>query len=937
MNKSDYKSTLNLPKNSFPMKANLSKNENKIIDFWNEIDLYNLLKNDIKSKKSFVINDGPPYANGPIHMGHALNKILKDIINKFKILDGYKVTFIPGWDCHGLPIELKVENYFLKKKKNIDKVEFAIECRKYVNRQIINQKKDFLRIGILGDWNNFYYTMENKFQANILRSLCKIFDNGFIYRKKMPVFWCLDCKSSLAEAEIEYKDKITDSIFISFKVFNFNFFFRFIKFDFVIDDLYFILWTTTPWTLLANEAISLNPDFVYVLVGDEGKYFIVSKNLLFDFEKKCLSKNFNIICYFFGNDLEFIVSINPIYINFVPIILSTHITDKFGTGCVHIAPSNGHDDYILGKKYNLPLIDIIDNNGLFKDCIENCCGKNLIFVNDFIIKLLKQKCFLFFLHKVVHNYPFCWRHKTATIFMSTFQWFISMKKNNLKKNVLNIVNVNINWISKNSKNKMKKMLIDRPDWCISRQRMWGVPIPFFFDKKNGSIHPDNAKFINEIALEVEKNGVESWFNFDFKSLLGDDFNKYEISNDILDVWFDSGVVHDCLKNIKFPADLYVEGSDQYRGWFQTSLLSSVAINGCSPYKAVLSHGFVVDVNNEKMSKSLKNVISPNYIIENFGSDILRLWVASSDYKYDISISNEIINRNIDTYRRIRNTIRFLISNLYDFDPDHNKINFDKMLKIDLWILIRLNKLEEKILNDYKNYNFHFVCKKINNFCISELGSFYLDIIKDRLYISSKDGFIRKSSQKSMYYILLSLIKLISPILSFTSEESWQYVPGIKSKSVFLSKFNLFDEIKFINMNDKYIKNEYWERLFSIKNEVNKIFENFREKNYFKSTLDLNLYLFCNVEIYDLLVDIKNELKFIFITSSVSLNYTNDVEKNYIKTKINGLFIKIDISNYNKCPRCWHRSNDIGLYNEDKNICRRCINNLYYSSDIRYFV
>ncbi|QQG46780.1 MAG: isoleucine--tRNA ligase [Candidatus Azosocius agrarius] len=931
-----YIDTLNLPKTKFKMKANLPINEPNIIEHWNEINLYNIVKfnkfDDVN--KLFVISDGPPYANGSIHLGHALNKILKDIINKFKILAGYKIIYVPGWDCHGLPIELNVEKKIGMKYIDVKTEEFIIACRIYANFQIEKQKYSFIRLGIFADWKKIYLTMNYDFESSILDNLSKIIKNNNIYRGKKPVYWCIFCASALAEAEVEYFDKKSNSIDVLFSVHNTNLIevCYYLRNNFVYlgyESCNFIIWTTTDWTIPANEAVAINYEIIYVLFQVFNNRFIIAEKLLISFINRCGIKYYKLIAkckgYIFLNK---ILLIHPIFNKIIPLVFSNHVNLDTGTGCVHISPGHGYDDYIVGKKYGMPIFSVVDEVGrcvlpgeFFNIPIED--------LSNVVIKFLYYNYKLLSCNVIVHSYPYCWRHKKFLIFRSTYQFFISMEKNNLRNDSLKNIDI-VKWYPNCGINRIKSMIESRPDWCISRQRVWGVPISLFINNKDLKIHPYTLFILKKIVYLISKYGISVWRDNNIKYIINDD--NYEQILDTLDVWFDSGSVYNYQKNyldkLFFSSDLYLEGSDQHRGWFQTSLLLSVANESVAPYKEVLTHGFVLDAFGNKMSKSLGNIITPEKIVNDFGADIIRLWVSSVNFQFDVNISSEILKRVIESYRKIRNTIKFLLSNIYDFD-DLSYVDFNNLLKIDKWIINYSIVLKKNIMIDYNNYNFHNVYHKIQNFCINELGGFYLDIVKDRQYTCKQNCFARKSSQIAIFYVLNFILKCIAPILCFTSEEAWKFMPGIREKSVFLfNNSDIFD----IHIYEK-MSFDFWKLILTVKNLVNQFLENYRKFYLIGSALDLDIYLYCTIDLYLLLFRLQNELRFVFIASNVILKLIDNGE-NYIWYNFYDNFkfyVDIKKSIYLKCERCWHRTLEV----KNGDICTRCVVNLSYGEKRSY--
>ncbi len=899
----DYKDTLNLPKTDFAMRANLSQKEPLLLKKWQQDNLYQKIQQNNKTKEKFILHDGPPYANGDIHLGHAVNKILKDIIIKSKNLSGFNAPFIPGWDCHGLPIELNVEKKKGKVGKKIDSKTFRKECRKYAEKQVNKQKEDFKRLGILADWDNPYLTKNYKFEADTVRALGKIIDNGHLTNGYKPVHWCCDCASSLAEAEVEYKNKQSDAIDVAFRIIDNNI---------LPANTFAIIWTTTPWTLPANEAIALNPDLEYSLITKNNKYYLVATKLSITLCEKYNAKTtkFN----FKGNELENITVKHPFYDKDVAIVFADYVSADNGTGLVHIAPAHGQEDYQVGIEYNLALNCLVGNNGVFLENTKFFANEFIFKANNSVIDKLKENGALMFNEKIEHSYPHCWRHKSPIIFRATPQWFIAMNKNNLQNKVLNEIN-NIKWMPDWGKKRIEIMVEGRPDWCISRQRFWGAPIALFVHKQTGDLHPKTISLIAKIANEIEKYGIDIWFDNDNNYFNVDD--QYEKITDTLDVWFDSGISHFAVlnnrKELSFPADLYLEGSDQHRGWFQSSILTSVAINGVAPYKQVLTHGFTVDTHGKKMSKSLKNTTSPQKITNSLGADVLRLWVASSNYTMEMSVSDEIFKGSSDSYRHLRNTIRFILANMHGFDNKKDIVDFSKMLDLDKWIVSKMAALEKLVIKQYNNYNFHIVVQDIINFTTNDLSSFYLDIIKDRQYTTKKDSLARKSAQSALYYLSNCLVKLLSPILSFTCEEAWG-VMGNKN-SIFLEKWQ--------NLNLNFDASAI-ETARELNSKIKQNIESMRKNGLVGSSLDCELDIYCNDKIYNNLASFADELRFIFITSVVRIHKS---EKLKIMTKV---------SDNKKCIRCWHKRLEVGNNNKHPELCARCIENIDGNGEIRKY-
>ena len=926
------KETLNLPKTGFSMKANLAQKEPGIQKYWEEIDLYSQLLEKNKNNPKFILHDGPPYANGSIHLGHVVNKVLKDIIVKSKSFSGFNSPYVPGWDCHGLPIELNVEKKFGKANIDISPKDFRAQCREYANQQIAIQRNDFKRLGVLADWKNPYKTMDFKFEADIVRSLGKIIKSGHLKRGSKPVYWCEECGSALAEAEVEYADKESKAIDFLFpidssqikKIYN----------NVSSENTFVASWTTTPWTIPSNKAICFNPKFKYELLELKSKGKILNLVICSDLIAATLDRyeieNYSKLGNVTGNMLSGLVCEHPFLDQKSLLISGDHVTKEMGTGFVHTAPAHGLEDYDACKELEIDLTSPVNGYGKFNEDIPYVGGQNLRDANETVIGLLEQKGFLLANKKYFHSVSTCWRHKIPLFFRATPQWFISMDKSDLLKESENAIE-EINWLPDWGKSRISAMMEDRPDWCISRQRTWGVPIPLVIHKDTGEPHKDSVKIIDKVAEKIETDGVEAWFSEDLENILEKDCEQYEKVTDILDVWFDSGVTHDCVLKentyLDYPADLYLEGSDQHRGWFQSSLISSIAINKNSPYRTALTHGFVVDSKGKKMSKSLGNVISPQSVWNKRGADILRAWVASTDFRNEMNFSEEILERTSDSYRRIRNTVRFLISNLNDFDYQKDNLNSSEFTEIDKWIVDKANTLQSQIRLDFENYEIHLAFQKILSFCTNELGSFYLDIVKDRLYTSKKDGAARKSAQHAIFHVLNGLIRWIAPILSYTAEEAYQELNKDSSSIFLLEWYEDWPEFE-CSIND-----ETWELLLLIKTEVNKYLEEKRNDGEIGSSLEAELNLECNDKIFMQLNDISKELKYLFITSKVNLI---SKENENSTSEIAGLSISISACNLKKCDRCWHHVDTLVSYGED-NICLRCKENISGKGETRFFI
>ena len=920
----NYRDTLNLPQTELSMKAGLPKKEPEILDFWNDIGLYEKIRQQNLNNKKFILHDGPPYANGAIHLGHSVNKILKDITIKSKTLQGLDAPYVPGWDCHGLPIELNVEKKHGKRSELVqNKKMFQEACKEYALTQIESQKKDFIRLGVLGEWDNPYKSLDSSFEANAVRALGRIYEAGHIEKGEKPVHWCQDCGSALAEAEVEYQDKTSKSIDVAFKaneqslkklneVFATN----------IVDGISFVIWTTTPWTIPSNVAVCINPELDYALIKLDGKHLVIAEAMI----ELCMERwgtTSELVSKTLGKNLVDISLIHPFIERNSELLHGDHVTTEAGTGCVHTAPAHGLDDYFICKKHGIETFKALNSKGFFKEEFEFIAGLPASKADPLVIEKLNEVKALVNCEDFHHSYPHCWRHKSPLIFTSTAQWFISMNKSGLLNEALQSIS-GVSWEPSWGEQRIEGMLTDRPDWCISRQRNWGVPITLVVHKESGAIHPNQSELFKQFANLIEENGISSWESLDLNEFI-DDGDSYIKITDSLDVWFDSGVTHFAVSEQRFEegivADLYLEGSDQHRGWFQSSLLTSIAMNGRAPYKAVLTHGFVVDENGRKQSKSLGNVVSPQKVWDSLGADILRLWVASADFRSEMVASDEILKRVSDQYRRIRNTFRFILGNLNDFD-ESKKIVFEDQIELDKWIVLETSKLQEDVLKLYESYSYHNVVQKIHNFCVNELGGIYLDIVKDRLYTCKDSSHARQSCQTSLNYVLNTMVRLTAPILSFTSEEIWQTHPSLKgqNESIFLSKY-----FESKQEGECVISSSDWARIFEIKDIVNQSIERLRNENKLKGSLDSNVIISANEEDKLILDKLGSELHFVFISSQASV--------------IDGdtLSIQIDQMSDEKCTRCWHRDSTVGESKDHPEICSRCEENIDQLGESRSFV
>lgn len=924
---SDYKNTLNLPKTDFPMKANLALREPEILKKWENMPLYQKLRDYFKGKPKFVLHDGPPYANGTLHIGHGVNKILKDMVVKSKSMSGFDAAFIPGWDCHGLPIELNVEKKVGKPGKKITASEFRHACREYAKSQIQGQREQFKRLGVLGDWDHPYLTMDYTFEANILRSLAKIIKNGHLQKGAKPVHWCLDCASALAEAEVEYADKTSPAIDVRFKVTDEKAFLACFK---TVSSgkgpISIPIWTTTPWTLPANQAVALHPEIEYVLVECNEERLLIAEPLLANVMERYGIAQYQVLGKIMGKALEQIELQHPFYARQVPVVMGEHVTVDSGTGAVHTAPAHGQDDYIVGKKYHLPMDNPVGDDGCFTANTILFAGLHVNKANEPIIDELKKQHALLHFTTMSHSYPHCWRHKTPLIFRATPQWFISLTQNKLRDMTLAAVK-RVNWIPDWGQARIYSMIENRPDWCISRQRTWGVPIALFLHKDTGELHPDTLQLMEVIAKRMEKQGIEAWYALDMVELLGDDAKNYTKNTDILDVWFDSGVTHECVlkqrPELQFPADVYLEGSDQHRGWFQSSLLTSMAMNNAEPYKTVLTHGYTLDGQGRKMSKSLGNIIQSESVIQKMGADVLRLWVSSLDYRSDIRVTDEAFTRISETYRRLRNTARFLLANLDGFDPKNHLVKSQDMLALDRWIVDKARLLQKEIIQAYDEYQFHLVYQKIYQFCSMDLGSFYLDIIKDRQYTMKTDSLARRSTQTALYHIIEAMVRWMAPMLSFTAEEIWSFIPGPRNESVFLNTW--YTELTALP-EDTVFNQTYWDTIRRIRDQVNMAIEAERNAGKIGSALEAKVHIYANAELKSQLDLLGDELRFVFITSDAKVHLKNIPE----------MEVEIESLSYMKCERCWHRREDVGHHPAHPTLCGRCIINIDEAGEVRNY-
>ncbi len=941
----DYKDTLNLPQTAFPMKADLAKREPDLLRYWQELDLYARQRAEFAGRPRFVLHDGPPYANGTIHIGHAVNKVLKDIIVKSKTLSGFDAPYVPGWDCHGLPIEQVVEKKLGKVGVKVDARGFRNACRAFAAEQVASQSSDFQRLGVLGDWAHPYLTMDFRAEAEIVRSLAWIIANGHLQRGFKPVHWCIDCGSALAEAEVEYEDRDSLAIDVRFPVADPEALLA--RLHHVPGHegrgpLAVVIWTTTPWTLPANRAVAVNPGLDYVLIQVDGERgperLLVADALLQEALGRWRIEQYQVLAHGLGSALEGLELRHPFYEREVPVILGDHVTTEAGTGAVHTAPAHGQEDYVVGCRYGLPVDNPVGADGKFLADTPLFAGLHVFAANERVLEVLQAQGMLLRAARLRHSYPHCWRHKTPIIFRATPQWFVSMEQHGLRTRALDEIR-KLRFTPDWGEARLQGMVANRPDWCVSRQRYWGVPITLFVHRQSGELHPNTLELMEQVAQRIEQGGIDAWFELDPAELLGVEAAEYEKTPDTLDVWFDSGTTHlsvlERRPELRFPADLYLEGSDQHRGWFQSSLLASVAMRGVAPYKGLLTHGFTVDAQGRKMSKSLGNVIAPQKVVNALGADILRLWVAATDYRGEMNVSDEILKRMADSYRRMRNTARFLLANLNGFDPAHHALPAEQMLALDRWAVDRTRRLQDEIIEAYAQYQFHLIYQKIHNFCSVDLGSLYLDILKDRQYTSGRDSRARRSAQTAMQHILEALTRWLAPILSFTAEEIWRNLPGARGPSVFLTTW--YDGLFALDAHEP-LNAAYWERLIAVREAVSKELEKLRVAGGIGSGLDAELDLYAEDALAADLGRIGDELRFFLITSYARVQPLATRPADAVEVQVNGqtLALRVVPSAHGKCVRCWHHRADVGQDAAHPELCGRCVDNAFGAGETRRF-
>ena len=932
----DYKDTLSLPRTDFPMKGNLAQREPEMLQRWRQQNLYARIRERRAGRDRYILHDGPPYANGDIHLGHAVNKILKDIIIKSHSLDGFDCPYVPGWDCHGLPIEHQVEKKVGKVGRRVDARAFRTACREYAQQQINRQRADFERLGVLGDWDAPYLTMNYRTEAGIVRALGKMIEAGHLTQGFKPVYWCLDCCSALAEAEVEYIDKQSPSVDVCFPVVA--------EADVFggaaaqndargAGRLSVVIWTTTPWTLPANQAVAVNPALDYVVVQCESprgpERLILAEQLAEPALQRYGIGDYRTLATLKGAQLEGLQLQHPFYDYQVPVIPGDHVTLETGTGAVHTAPGHGVDDYQAGLRHGLPVTNPVNDNGCFRDDTPLFAGEHVLKANARIIETLSDRNNLLLETALRHSYPHCWRHKSPVIYRTTPQWFFSMDACGLRNGALDEIE-QVRWTPEWGRQRMQGMVNERNDWCISRQRTWGAPIAVFVHKDSGALHPDTPRLIEAVAQRIEQTGVDAWFELDAAELLGSDAEQYRKATDILDVWFDSGVTHAtvlaCDARLGYPADLYLEGSDQHRGWFQSSLLTAVGINGQAPYRGVLTHGFAVDAKGMKMSKSLGNVIAPQKVTQSLGADVLRLWVAATDYRGEMNISDEILKRMADAYRRIRNTARYLLANLDGFNPATDCVAEADLLELDKWALAESARLQEQIMRAYEEFRFHLIYQKLHHYCVVTMGSFYLDVIKDRIYTLRRDSLPRRSAQTALHHIAEAFVRWLAPVLSFTADEIWRHLPGPRSASVFLEEwYKGFPEARVA---------AGWPAIISVREQVSRELERLRTDGAIGSSLDAEVELYCDGALMDALNYPGAELRYIFITSRVAVHPAAQRPEDARSSELDGLWLRVTASSLDKCVRCWHRCDDIGIVAAHPALCGRCALNVDGAGEIR---
>ena len=934
----DYKDTLNLPRTRFPMRGNLARREPEMLERWEQQDIYGQIRAAARGRPRFVLHDGPPYANGDIHLGHALNQVLKDIIVKSRTLAGYDAPYIPGWDCHGLPIEHQIERRLGKLGNGLDAREFRKACREFAGVQVNRQRADLKRLGAIGDWDRPYLTMDRRYEAEQLRGFARLLERGLVFRGYKPVHWCLNCRSALAEAEVEYHDKRSYAIDVRFAVVDRGALGKALGTATPDCQASIPIWTTTAWTLPGNRAVALNASLQYVLVetdvGSGNECLLIAEDMLESVASRYGMKERSVVGKAPGAAFERLELRHPFFDRVVPVVLGEHVTTDAGTGAVHTAPGHGHEDFAMGVEYDLPLDCPVDGDGRYLAVTPMFAGQHINDAGRGIADTLRERGALLHTERVDHSYPHCWRHRTPVIFRATPQWFIGMDQGGLRADALEQI-TKVEWTPDWGEERIRGMIKDRPDWCISRQRTWGVPIPLFVHRESGEMHPDSAALALKVADVVEQHGIDAWFELNPQEFLGSDAEVYEPVTDVMDVWLDSGFSHHVVgtlwEEVSMPADLYLEGSDQHRGWFQSSLLTSVGMYRRAPYRGVLTHGFTVDEQGRKMSKSLGNVVEPKQVYRTLGADILRLWVAATDYRSEMSVSREILTRVSDAYRRLRNTQRFLLGNLHGFDPDRHQVLDERMVSLDRWALDRARALQDEVIRAYERYEFHHIYHKVHNFCVVEMGGFYLDVIKDRLYTTPAAGVPRRSAQTAMYHIAEAMVRWLAPILSFTAEEIWAELPGERGDSVLLSTWHTFPNAEGAADLD-------WDAILRVRQAVSKELERIRAAGDIGSPLDARVDLYCSASVGSALARLGDELRFVFITSDAQVHAAENRPESAVvgATDAEPFWLCVSPSRDSKCSRCWHRRDDVGQFRQHPEICSRCVSNVDGSGEERIY-
>jgi isoleucyl-tRNA synthetase len=933
----DYKNTLNLPHTDFPMKANLAEREPQILRQWQ--DLYATVRQACQGRPKFILHDGPPYANGDIHIGHAVNKILKDFIVKAKTLAGFDAPYVPGWDCHGLPIEHQVEKKVGKVGEKLSAAEFRLRCREYAAKQVAGQKQDFIRLGIIGDWQHPYLTMQPENEAQIVRALGRILKNGHIKRGLKPVYWSVVGGSALAEAEVEYHPKTSQAIDVLFPMLQAEEWLARFNIAPKAVPTGVVIWTTTPWTLPANQAVAIHPDLRYLLIEATTAHgvqrLVVANNLLAAFTLRAALTDVQVLAELSADDLLDLKVVPPfadIAHAQVSIIAGAHVTDDTGSGLVHTAPDHGVEDFEVGQRYGLQMLDLLDDQGVFRERAQAFAGVHVYKADPLVIEQLQQQGRLLSHKSFEHSYPHCWRTKTPLIYRATPQWFISMEQNGLLFGALNAI-TQVQWVPPRAQERMHSMLSISPDWCISRQRTWGVPLTLLVHKQTGALHPRMPQLIEQIAerIAASEQGLEAWHQLSLSDLLGDEAEQYKKTPDTLDVWFDSGVTHasvlETRPELQCPADVYLEGSDQHRGWFQSSLKTAYAMRGQAPYRCVVTHGFTVDAHGKKMSKSLGNVVSPQEVMKELGADVLRLWVAATDYTAEMTVSKEILKQVSDYYRRLRNTARFLLANLHDFDPQQYLLPGEQLLQLDQWIIAQAEQLQQQVEQAYDSFNFLTVYQQVHHFCSQTLGGFYLDIIKDRQYTLPANSVARRSAQTALYHILQGLVRWLAPILSFTADEIWRAQPWAPQQSLFVQTW-----YRDWPKTSTAFSSEFWVQVMAVKNAVNKELEKARTQQVIGSSLEADVDITCSKELADCLRQLQDELRFVFITATATVS-----ERAFASPDdAEGFEIHVRASTAEKCARCWHHRVDVGLVAAHSSLCVRCVSNIEGEGEVRQF-